>query len=152
MFWKQLLICSCQVAFHLHWILFIFCESVFSSFSFRLWATSYYNTHLVLYFIQVWKVPELNCRTSHFPELYFMVPIFAVSLSHHNSKYSSFSLSNKLCWSCSMMFRIVTHPWWWRQYAPLKRRSTIILHGSTSHKTILNIILAAVRTWDLTKL
>jgi hypothetical protein len=30
--------------------------------------------------------------------------------------------------------------WWWRQYAPLKRRSTIILHGSTSQKTILNII------------
>jgi hypothetical protein len=46
-------------------------------------------------------------------------------------------------------FRIV-HQWWWRQYAPLKRRSTIILHGSTSQKTILNIILAAVRTWNLT--
>jgi len=28
----------------------------------------------------------------------------------------------------------------------LKRRSTIILHGSTSQKTILNFILAAVRT------
>jgi hypothetical protein len=27
---------------------------------------------------------------------------------------------------------------------------TIILHGSTSQKTILNIILAAVRTWNLT--
>jgi hypothetical protein len=43
----------------------------------------------------------------------------------------------------SMMFRDewarVAHPWWWRQYAPLKRRSTIILHGSTSQKTILNI-------------
>jgi hypothetical protein len=38
----------------------------------------------------------------------------------------------------------------WRQYAPLKRRSTIILHGSTSQKTILNITLAAVRTWNLT--
>jgi hypothetical protein len=33
----------------------------------------------------------------------------------------------------------MTHPWW-RQYVPLKRRSTIILHGSTSHKTILNVI------------
>jgi hypothetical protein len=31
-------------------------------------------------------------------------------------------------------------PWWWRQYIPLKRRSTIILHGSTSQKTILNIL------------
>jgi hypothetical protein len=29
---------------------------------------------------------------------------------------------------------------------PLKRRSTIILHGSTTQKTALNIILAAVRT------
>jgi hypothetical protein len=27
----------------------------------------------------------------------------------------------------------------WRQYAPLKRRSTIILHGSTSQKTIVKI-------------
>jgi hypothetical protein len=41
-------------------------------------------------------------------------------------------------------------PWWWRQHVPLKRRSTIILHGSTSQKTILNFILAAVRTWNLT--
>jgi hypothetical protein len=28
--------------------------------------------------------------------------------------------------------------WWWRQYATLKRRSTIILHGSISQKTTLN--------------
>jgi hypothetical protein len=44
--------------------------------------------------------------------------------------------------AASMIFRIV----FWdvqgrRQYAPLKRRSTIILHGSTSQKTILNMIL-----------
>jgi hypothetical protein len=32
------------------------------------------------------------------------------------------------------------------QHVPLKRRSTIILHGSTSQKTNLNFILAAVRT------
>jgi hypothetical protein len=32
----------------------------------------------------------------------------------------------------------------------LKRRSTIILHGSTSQKTILNFILAAVRTSNIT--
>jgi hypothetical protein len=44
------------------------------------------------------------------------------------------------------------HPWWWRQYVPLKRRSTIILQGRTSQKTILNFILAAVRTWNLTSL
>jgi hypothetical protein len=36
-----------------------------------------------------------------------------------------------------MMFRIVF--WDVLQYAPLKRRSTIILHGSTSQKTVLNI-------------
>jgi hypothetical protein len=36
------------------------------------------------------------------------------------------------------------------QSAHLKRRLTIILHSSTSQKTILNIILAAVRTWNLT--
>jgi hypothetical protein len=39
--------------------------------------------------------------------------------------------------------------WWWRQYAPLKRQSIIILHGSITQKTTLNIILAAVRTWNL---
>jgi hypothetical protein len=41
------------------------------------------------------------------------------------------------------------HQGWRRQYAPLKRRSTIILHGSITQKTALNIILAAVRTWNL---
>jgi hypothetical protein len=35
------------------------------------------------------------------------------------------------------------HPWWWRQYAPVKRRSTIILHSSISQKTTLNIVLHA---------
>jgi hypothetical protein len=30
-------------------------------------------------------------------------------------------------------------PWWWRQYVPLKRRSTINLHGSTTQKTALNM-------------
>jgi hypothetical protein len=35
--------------------------------------------------------------------------------------------------------------------APLKRRSTTILHGSTTQKTALNIILAAVRTRNLTQ-
>jgi hypothetical protein len=38
----------------------------------------------------------------------------------------------------------------WRQYAPLKRQSTSTwLHGGTSHKTP-NLILATVRTWNLT--
>jgi hypothetical protein len=53
--------------------------------------------------------------------------------------------------AASMMFRVVfwdilpcklivdRHPWWWRQYAPLKRRSTINLYGSISQKTTLNI-------------
>jgi hypothetical protein len=50
---------------------------------------------------------------------------------------------------CKIIVR--DYPWWWRQYVPLKCRLTIILHGSTSQKTILNFILAAVRTWNLTK-
>jgi hypothetical protein len=33
----------------------------------------------------------------------------------------------------------------WRQYAPLKRRSTIILHGSISQKTTLNIKTLRIR-------
>jgi hypothetical protein len=45
---------------------------------------------------------------------------------------------------------IIMAIWWWRQDAPLKRRSTSIwLHGSISQKT-LNFIVAAVRTWYLT--
>jgi hypothetical protein len=36
-------------------------------------------------------------------------------------------------------------------HVPMKRRLTIILHGSTSQKTNLNFILAAVRTWNLTR-
>jgi hypothetical protein len=43
-------------------------------------------------------------------------------------------------------------PWWWSQQAPLKRRLTSTrLHGATSQKTVI-LILAAVRTWNLTKL
>jgi len=34
--------------------------------------------------------------------------------------------------------KIIVDQGWWRQYAPLKRRSTIILHGSTTQKTALN--------------
>jgi hypothetical protein len=34
----------------------------------------------------------------------------------------------------------------WRQYAPLKRRSTIILHVSISQKTALNIKESALWT------
>jgi hypothetical protein len=41
-------------------------------------------------------------------------------------------------------------PWCWRQYAPLKRRSTPTrLHGTTSQKDLI-FILTAVRTWNLT--
>jgi hypothetical protein len=41
---------------------------------------------------------------------------------------------------CGPTFQRCVLPWWWRQYAPLKRRSTIILHGSTSQKTMLNML------------
>jgi hypothetical protein len=34
---------------------------------------------------------------------------------------------------------IIRDEWWWRQYAPLKRRLTIILHGSITQKITLNI-------------
>jgi hypothetical protein len=37
-------------------------------------------------------------------------------------------------------WKIIRDEWWRRQYVPLKRRSTIILHGSTYHKTILNYV------------
>jgi hypothetical protein len=42
------------------------------------------------------------------------------------------------------------HQGWvrWRQYAPLKRRSTIILHGSISQKTTLNNTECDIETTD----
>jgi hypothetical protein len=40
-------------------------------------------------------------------------------------------------------------PWRWRQYAPLKHRSTWrTLHGDVSHAVVI-FTLAAVRTWNL---
>jgi hypothetical protein len=40
------------------------------------------------------------------------------------------------------------HPWWWRQHVPLKRRSTIILHGSTTQKTaLLSFHFPSAITW-----
>jgi hypothetical protein len=49
--------------------------------------------------------------------------------------------------SCSLMN---SSPWWWRQYALLKRRPTTTrLHGTISHKAIF-FIIAAVRIWNLT--
>jgi hypothetical protein len=39
--------------------------------------------------------------------------------------------------------------WWWRQWAPLKRRSTRTrLNDVISHKALI-FILAAVRTWNI---
>jgi hypothetical protein len=51
--------------------------------------------------------------------------------------------------SCSLWdfkFSRIRDPWWWRQYTPLKRRSTIILHGSITQKTALNIIVVVYLT------
>jgi hypothetical protein len=39
---------------------------------------------------------------------------------------------------CTFCLHHQGNEWWWRQHVPLKRRTTIILHGSTSHKTDLN--------------
>jgi hypothetical protein len=51
-----------------------------------------------------------------------------------------FKFSRRRVWCSELSSGLYcrTHPWWWRQYAPLKRRSTIILHGSTTQKTALN--------------
>jgi hypothetical protein len=40
---------------------------------------------------------------------------------------------------CRVKWLSTDDGWWWRQYAPLKRRSIIILHGSISQKTTLDI-------------
>jgi hypothetical protein len=41
----------------------------------------------------------------------------------------------------------IKHPRWWRQHVPLKRRSKIILHDSTSRKTILNFLRLVSMKW-----
>jgi hypothetical protein len=45
-----------------------------------------------------------------------------------------FSRRRVWCSELSSGMYCIRDPWWWRQYAPLKRQSTIILHGSTSQK------------------
>jgi hypothetical protein len=72
------------------------------------------------------------------------LPCSQERVTRHVHRRSSALVRFKVLAAASMMLRIVFwdvlhHPWWWRQYAPLKRRSTIILHCSTSQKTILNI-------------
>jgi hypothetical protein len=48
------------------------------------------------------------------------------------------------------LFLQVFSPWWWRQYAFLKRRPLSTgLHGTTTQQTAV-FILAAVRTWNFT--
>jgi hypothetical protein len=51
-----------------------------------------------------------------------------------------FKFSRRRVWCSELSSGLnIIHPWWWRQYVPLKRRSTIILHGSTTQKTALNV-------------
>jgi len=63
-------------------------------------------------------------------------------------KLWDFKFSWRRVWSSDLssgMYCRVKSPWWWRQHVPLKRLPTIILHGSTSQKTNLKIILAYFR-------
>jgi hypothetical protein len=42
-------------------------------------------------------------------------------------------------------------PWWWRQYAPLKYRSTSMrLHGAMSQMAVI-FVLTTMRIWNLTE-
>jgi hypothetical protein len=61
----------------------------------------------------------------------------------------SYFISCEISSSHGGEYDVFRDPWWWRQYIPLKRRSTIILHGSTTQKTALNIILYHVNISDL---
>jgi hypothetical protein len=74
---------------------------------------------------QQWRATLLYCATVSGGRASFLYEIS----SSHGGEYD--------VQSCLLGY---THPWWWRQYAPLKRRSTIILHGSISQKTTLNIM------------
>jgi hypothetical protein len=102
---------------------------------------------LLLYFISTYFFPPYQCPTS----------LSEISGSHGGNCEDDFLM---IC--CVMKSRRnsptfqryllppLSSPWWWRQYAPLKCRSTSTwLLSVTSHKT-LNFILAALRTWNIT--
>jgi hypothetical protein len=72
---------------------------------------------------------------------------YAISVITWNNREEAF-LVQSLCFSLTNKLFVQSV----KLIRNLKPRSTIILHGSTSQKTILNIILAAVRTWNLTLL
>jgi hypothetical protein len=71
---------------------------------------------------------------------YSSIKCSLVKLQVHTCEISSSHGGEYDVQSCLLGHTDTTHPWWWRQYAPLKRRSTFILHGSISQKTTLNII------------
>jgi hypothetical protein len=82
------------------------------------------------------KHPCLKWIRTHDPRVLFRINSLSL---HARKKYSDVRF--QVLTAASMMFRGV----FWdilpsRQYAPLKRRSTIILHGSISQKTTLNKI------------
>jgi hypothetical protein len=83
----------------------------------------------------------------------FKVGAFQDDISgSHGGEYEDISLMER----CTVQFgryrsTFKRRGWWWRQYAPLKCRSTSTrLHGAISQNVDI-FILAAVRTWNLTQ-
>jgi hypothetical protein len=68
-----------------------------------------------------------------------------VTVMWHKKYQWDFKFSRRRVWCselsswlyCCVKWLPTDRPWWWRQYAPLKRRSTFILHGSITQKTTL---------------
>jgi hypothetical protein len=92
------------------------------------------------------------CRTSHFNINILRLLLPLTVLGKHSPKdYQltwDFKFSRRRVWCselssglyCRVKWLSTDDPWWWRQYAPLNRRTTKFLHGSTTQKTALNII------------
>jgi hypothetical protein len=100
--------------------------------------------NLLIFFFQTWKVLAST-------EIWFAVPCVSQPTGLETPMY----MFRIVFWDV-LPCKMIVHRRFRGAYclhhqgSSLKRRSTIILHGSTSQKTILNIILAAVRTWNLT--
>jgi hypothetical protein len=95
------------------------------------------NCNPIHYFVLLILILSPNCFKIYFECLLLSV---LIHLFIKSDFWECSTVSNRGHWRCFLTRHVLTtHPWWWRQYAPLKRRSTIILHGSISQKTTLNI-------------
>jgi hypothetical protein len=113
------------------------------------------NQHLTMLFF--WVVTP--CRQSSggrwrqfvSPKRYLHTSLHGVTPQNNIVILTAVRTSNVTTMTC-LIYLFICTDWSSGMYCRVNCLSTIILHGSTSQKTILNIILAAARTCNLTYL